>query len=370
MLFINNDEVSKVLSMKECLESLEEAYLDLAEGNLVSRPRIDIAATTELPDHTFRWGTMEAVNAKKGYHALRLKSDIVYWSEHESGSTEEKYCVEPGTFCGLILLFSARNGAPLAIINDGYLSHMRVGALAALGVKYLARAEASTLGMIGSGGMAKSHALAFASVRNLKTIRIYSPTRSHREQFAREMETELAVEAIPVDHPTDAVTGSDIVATCTDSITPVLEGSWLEEGMHLACVKARGEWNDDVFPRIGVAVGGDSSRKPLFGTPFERGQGNFLTYGAGDPALLEKLPRWPDNAKERTKGSRLVALSAMINGKTKGRNNAGEISASLGSSDTQGLSFVTLGAKVYELAKRQGLGKDIPTELFLQNIRD
>src|SRR5581483_5874081 len=109
---------------------------------------------------------------------------------------------------------------------------------------------------------------------------------------------------------------------------------------------------------------------PIFGSPFKKGQGNFLTYAAGDPRLLAQIPRWPKDAKEDSEGPRLVALNAMISGQEKGRNNAHEISASGGSSGTQGLPFVTLGAKVYELAKKNGLGKNIPTELFLQNIRD
>ena len=137
-LFINNNEVKQILSMRSCLEALEEAYIDLTEGNLVNRPRIDLCATTDVPDHIYRWGTMEAVNSRTGYHAIRMKSDIIYWSKHDNGVTEEKYCIAPGNFCGLIFLFSARNGEPLAIIHDGYLTHMRVGAIAALGVKYLA----------------------------------------------------------------------------------------------------------------------------------------------------------------------------------------------------------------------------------------
>ncbi|MEX0752795.1 MAG: hypothetical protein WD073_07710 [Xanthobacteraceae bacterium] len=362
--------MKELLNMRDCLTSLEEAYLDLAEGNLVNRPRIDISATTDAPDHIFRWGTMEAVNARKGYHAIRLKSDIIYWSKHDSGITEEKYCIAPGTFCGLILLFSARNGEPLAIINDGYLTHMRVGAIAALGAKYLSKEGSSTLGMLGSGWMARSHSSAFACVRDLKRIKIYSPTKSHRDQAAREIEAELGIEVTPVTRPQDAVAGSDIVAACTDSITPVLQGSWIDKGAHLTCVKAKGEWSDDVFPRIDVAAGGDEPRKPIFGTPFKRGEGNFLTYAAGDPAVLQQIPRWPEGTKEKNGGPRLVALNAMIAGKANGRNRADEISASGGSSGTQGLPFVTLGAKVYELAKQRGMGKEVPTELFLQNIRD
>jgi ornithine cyclodeaminase/alanine dehydrogenase-like protein (mu-crystallin family) len=93
-----------------------------------------------------------------------MKSDIVSWPVRHGVRVEDKYCVRPGLFCGLILLFSTEDGAPLAIMNDGYLQHMRVGALYGLGAKYLARSDASVVGMLGSGGMARSHLTAFAAV--------------------------------------------------------------------------------------------------------------------------------------------------------------------------------------------------------------
>ena len=96
------------------------------------------------------------------------------------------------------MLFSTENGEPLAIINDGYLQHLRVGALYGLGAKYLARNDASIVGMIGSGGMAHSHLLAFAAVRKIKKVKVYSPNREHRESYARDMEQALDVDVIVV----------------------------------------------------------------------------------------------------------------------------------------------------------------------------
>ena len=94
----------------------------------------------DRPDGYWRWGTMEGASRKIGVFAIRMKSDIVYWP---NGDTEEKYCMQPGTWCGLVMVFSVRNGEPLAIINDGLMQHMRVGGCAGLGTKYLARENAS-----------------------------------------------------------------------------------------------------------------------------------------------------------------------------------------------------------------------------------
>ena len=82
-----------------------------------------------------------------------MKSDIIYESQYNGVTTQEKYCVRPGLYCGLILLTSIENGEFLAFINDGHLQHMRVGADGGIGVKYMASPDAEVVGMLGSGGM-------------------------------------------------------------------------------------------------------------------------------------------------------------------------------------------------------------------------
>src|SRR5882724_7006187 len=118
-LIINNDEVAKVLTMETTLAALEEAYLQLARKEAVCRPRIDIRIPTSDPAKNYQWGTMEG-GSTAGYFAIRMKSDIIYETEYNGVVTQEKYCVRPGLYCGLILLTSIENGEPLAFINDGH----------------------------------------------------------------------------------------------------------------------------------------------------------------------------------------------------------------------------------------------------------
>ena len=126
MLFIHNDVVEEILNMEDCIAAQEQAFRDLAVGRATHRPRSDIYAPCERDDGYYRWGTMEGCSG--GYLAIRMKSDIMTWPKDEDGNwSEDKYCVEPGTYCGLIMVFSAMNGEPLAFINDGVLQHMRVG---------------------------------------------------------------------------------------------------------------------------------------------------------------------------------------------------------------------------------------------------
>ena len=139
MLLINNQIVEK--------DSRHQG-LHGSPGNRL--PRFDrasaptIAAATiffvpnDDPKLMYRWGTMEGASRTFETMAIRMKSDMLEWPE---GKTVEKYCVEPGTFCGIVMVFSTRNGEPLAIINDGIIQHMRVGGCAGLGAKYLSRED-------------------------------------------------------------------------------------------------------------------------------------------------------------------------------------------------------------------------------------
>ena len=129
MLFIDNETVRQVLTIEDAINAQDRAFRGLVDGGSIHRPRIDVYVPTGREDDYYRWGTMEGASRDLGVFAIRMKSDVVSWPADANGNwTEEKSCVEPGTYCGLIFLFSTVNGEPLAIINDGHLQHARVGA--------------------------------------------------------------------------------------------------------------------------------------------------------------------------------------------------------------------------------------------------
>jgi alanine dehydrogenase len=363
MLLLDNRDVEQLLDMKSCLEALEVGYEDLAVGNAVHRPRIDVWAPCDRPDGYFRWGSMEGACRTYGVFATRMKSDIVCWPE---GQNELKYCIQPGTFCGLIMLFSTQNGEPLAIINDGVIQHMRVGACAGLGVKYLAREDASVMGIIGSGGMARTYLNAFAEVRSLKRVKVYSRSRERREQYASEMGKLLGISVEPFDRPEPVVRGSDVVATCTDSIVPVLtEPEWLEPGMHLTSLSIREFATKTIYDRCDVVV-----RLGDFTLPDIEQEGGFRSfhfagYAAGQAEELARIP----TTKVKTSIEQYPTLLQVVTGKVTGRTSPSEITCFI-NSGTQGLQFASVGGMVYELARERGIGRELPTEWFVQDIRD
>jgi len=365
-LILNNDDVKSVLTMKITIEALEEAYKDLVNGNAVCRPRVDIQIPTKDPQKVYQWGTMEG-GSSSGYFAIRMKSDVIYEQEYLGARTQEKYCVRPGKFCGLIFLTSVQNGEPLALINDGFLQHMRVGADSAIGAKYMARGDAEVVGMIGAGGMARSHAEAFSLVRNIKRIQVYSPTEANRKKYAKEMEKEFNIETEALSNPQDVYKGADIVAGCTDSAVPIIIGKWLEPGTHVTCIG--GKPDQDTLNRVDISLRLGNAPAP-WGLPEFGLQDEYLTYAAGTKSGPEfKAKKAGKRAHGAMVESKTVLLKELLRNKEKGRTSSSQITFSE-RGNIQGAQFFSVAGKVYELAREKGLGKEIPTDWLLQDIRD
>jgi alanine dehydrogenase len=376
MLIINNDDVAKLLTMDDCIRVQEEAFKKLPFGGSIHRPRIDIYMPCERPDGYYRWGTMEGAN--DGYMAIRMKSDIITWPREPDGNwTEDKWCIKPGTYCGVIYLLSTRNAEPLAFINDGNLQHMRVGGGAGIGVKWLSREDSHTVCMLGSGGMARTFLEAFTCVRDIKLCKVYSPNAERREAFAEEMSKKLKIEVRAVDSAREAVRGTDILSTCTDSMQPVYDADWVEKGMHVTNLGRREmpeDVNFDVVVRQGTA-GLQMRETERFQA--ERGL-SPAAYLGGSVEEMKRIPA--KNAKpgfggdtpeftDRGRGGDKPDFADLVTGKCPGRTSPDQVTfyRNVGN---QGLQFSSVGGWVYEMAKKHKMGREIPTEWFLQDIRD
>lgn len=366
-LIINNAEVAKVLTMETTMMALEEAYLGLATREAVCRPRIDIRIPTSDPAKNYQWGSMEG-GSTAGYFAIRMKSDVIYETRYAGSLTQEKYCTRPGLFCGLILLTSTETGEPLAFINDGHLQHMRVGADGGIGVKYLANQDAAIVGMLGSGGMARTHMRAFTLVRNIKKLQVFSPTRENREKFGREMAATYNIEVAVCDRPEDVYKGADIVAGLTDSAVPVIDGTLLEKGAHIVNVGGSGQPDAESLRRVEVYLRFGDAPAPV-GKPEPDVDDEFLAWEARPDRLKFGDGRRGARRHGNALPDKRVTLADIVTGKVKGRTSRDQITYSE-RGNLQGVQFFAVAGKVYELAKRAGLGREIPTEWFLQDIRD
>lgn len=378
MLIISNENVSKLLHMNDCIRVQEEAFKKLPTGESIHRPRIDMYFPCDREDGYYRWGTMEG--ASGGYFAIRMKSDIITWPKDENGNwTEEKHCREPGTYCGLILLLSTRNAEPLAFFNDGVLQHMRVGGGAGIGVKYLSREDSHVVGMLGSGGMARTFLEAFSCVRDIQQCKIYSPNAEHREKYAEEMSQKLNIEVKAVDSAREAIHGVDILSSATDSMKPVYDADWIEKGMHVTNLGRR-EMPDAAGDKFDLVVRQGTAGLQMKQTErFQAERGlSPAAYIGGTPEQMKIIPQknpepgfGGDSPEftDRGKGGSHPDFADLITGKCPGRTSKDQVTfyRNVGN---QGLQFSSVGGWVYSQAVSNKIGREIPSEWFLQNIRD
>ncbi len=214
----------------------------------------------------------------------------------------------------------------------------------------------------------RSYIEAFCNERDIRKVRVYSPTKAHREDYAAEMSDVLNIDIEPVGDPESAVRGADIVSTCTDTMSAVLKGEWLEPGMHVTNLGGY-ELDRDVFTRATSIV-----RQGIGGAKLEDdprimyGRGHSpVAYVAGNEKEMARLPE-PSETMGTTGKGQYPTFTDLVAG-NGGRSSDEDITLYLNGGN-QGLQFAAVGSVVYRKALESKLGRELPTEWFLQNIRD
>jgi len=377
VLILNNQDLESILDMPACIDALYQGLKAYVCGDAARRPRIDLFAPTSRPNEFACFSSTEGI-IKNGYYSIRINPEIISWPEMDGQRRRVTYTRQPGFHGGLILLFSAENGELLAIMNDDYVQHMRVGATAALGARYLAVSNAEVVGILGSGGMARTFALGFATVRQLRKIKAYSPNPEHLRRYCEEMTKKLGIEVIPEKRPEDVVRGSDIVSSCTSSRQAVLLGDWFEPGMYVANVSG-GELDQKALQRITLVGYLAFERNPLRISGFSDYNfeaGNSMAYIAGQPEERKGIPM-DRRRQQRTLNAKWVACVDWNTETSVGRTSkeditllaelsAGSLPGETASSGIQGLTITAIAGRAYELASARGLGIRMSTDLFLQ----
>jgi alanine dehydrogenase len=353
-LILSNDDVDKLLTMPECIDVLEESYVELIEGRGVNRTRSDCITPTSRPDAVYGLKSMDGVIPKLGIGAIRINSDIVTFPKKGNNIVREKVPAAPGTrYTGLVLLFSSENGEPLAILPDGVMQRMRVGAANGLGVKYLARKNASSVGILGCGWQAGAQLMAASATRKIAAIRCFSPTKDRREAFAKEMSALLGVEVVPVSQPEDAVKGADIVMCASNSLDPIFFDRWVEQGVHLSCIK-QPEIEIKALKRTDRIVLHAHEERPLHVT-------------TRNLELAKKANEHGWSASKELNFDKLPTLPELITGRAQGRQSDSEITCFMNNIGL-GYQFAAAGSVVYRKAKAAGAGHELPTEWFTEDV--
>jgi alanine dehydrogenase len=353
-LILSNPDIESLLTMKDCIDVLEDAYWELAHGRGVSRTRSDSFAPTKREGALYSLKSMDGIVPKLGVGAVRINSDIVTWPNQGGNERRVKVPSAPNArYVGLVLLFSTETGEPLAIFPDGVMQRMRVGAANALGVKYLARTRARTVGILGSGWQAGAQLMGVCAVRDVESIRCFSPNAANREAFAREWAAKLGVRVLPAATPEDAVANADIVMCATNTIDNVFFARWIEPGMHISSIK-RPEVEVDAIKRADIVVlhSNDGSPTHLFtrGVTIPENAENKGWMLAGEIAF-----------------DKLSTLPQLIAGLAPPRTRDDQVTCFLNNIGL-GYQFAACGALAYGKAREQGLGQDLPTDWFTEDV--
>jgi ornithine cyclodeaminase len=178
-----------------------------------------------------------------------------------------------------IMLFDPANGSPIALMDGTYITAMRTGAAAALATRILAREDVKVLALIGTGVQARSHARAFARVRDWAELRVAGRDAEKREALADELG------ATPCSSFADAGRGADVVAATTHSAEPVVRAAWVKPGAHVSSVgyNAPGSELDPELVRAATIV--VESRDSAFSPP----PGGAPELAGLDPASVTEL---------------------------------------------------------------------------------
>ncbi len=230
-MLLDEAAVRRLLRMEEVISAMDQALAAFSSGMVVQPVR------TMLPvaEHQGFLGLMPA------YTGQALGAKLVAFYPRNAGVP---------THHAVIQLFRPETGEPLATIDGRLITEMRTAAVSAVATKYLARADAGILAILGSGVQARSHLEALRLVRTFDEVRVWSP--QHAVTFAREFGISVATSAEA------AVRGADVVVTATTSQTPVLCGAWLSPGVHINAVGApRPDWrelDDEVLDRARLFV--------------------------------------------------------------------------------------------------------------------
>ncbi|HZT82508.1 MAG TPA: ornithine cyclodeaminase family protein [Gemmataceae bacterium] len=212
VLLLTEDDVRQVLTMDLALQAVEEGLRKMALDEVHNVPRAR-AQTDHAMLHVM------AASAK----TLGVMGLKAYATSRKGANFH-------------VALFDGRTGALLALMQADYLGQVRTGAASGVATQYMARPDATEVGIFGSGKQARTQVQAVCKVRKVTRVQVYSPHDEHRRRFAAEMSELCQTEVVPVPRPEMAAEDKDIVITATASREPVLNGHWLAEGTHINAI--------------------------------------------------------------------------------------------------------------------------------------
>lgn len=314
-LLLTERDVQTLLTIDLALETVETAFRELGAGRGTNQARRRLPLKNGVVNY------MASALPAQGVLGLKI------------------YPIVAGRVSFLIPLYSAETGRLLALIEADYLGQMRTGAASGVATRYMARPEARTLGLFGTGGQARTQLLAVCAVRPIEQVWVYSRSAEKRAEFVRAMQPLVPARLEAVDQPRAAVAEADVVVTMTSASQPVFDGAWLRPGTHL-----------------NAAGSNHLSRREIDGTTVTRCA--RIAVDMLEQARLECGDLAPAVAEGRLTWEAVTEFADIVAQRAPGRAAADEITLF----ESHGIAAwdVATAVRVYELAVQRGVGREIP----------
>ncbi len=354
-LLLTNEDVERAVSHEEAMSATEAILRELAEGRAINRPRTQTympAESKEHPGFRYRFKSQEGGGIASGVWALRITSDMAGFS-YTAGRKRRRILpvATGGRWCGLVLLFDLERIEPIAIMPDGVIQKMRVAAMSAVGAKYLAPAVPRALGLFGSGWQAGAHLESLVSLYRFERVKVFSPNAEHCRAFCRTMTEKLGCSIEAVDSARTAVEGSDFIQAATAAWDPVFDGHWLGRGVYVASIG-----------------GSDASNKRREIDDETIRRADLYVVHAKDVAQQDRSPDiWEAAEKGLVAWDAIHEIQELVAGRVAGRTSPEQVTL-YNNNTGSGIQFAAVGSALLKRARALGLGRELPTEWFLESV--
>lgn len=344
VLLLRPEELQGLVSMKEAIDIVEQAYRETYEFPAIGAPRRRVHSPADV----------RVSNFPGGVHALGvigagMRPDKI----NPGGDTQTK------AFRGfpVHLVHCSHSAELLAILIGevdektlGYNSVMslRTGATSGVGFRYLPREDAATAGLFGSAGQAANQLLALITERpSIKSVKIYSRSEENRSAFAEKYSDKFAIDITPVDSPREAVAGVDVVTCATNTSVPLFDGDWLQPGQHVTGM---------IGSNVQLVAAGTrpARRREIDDRTAQRA--DLIVTNLRESFMLEQHgDLWEPMEKGLIRAEDIWELGELITGKSPRRTSAGQITYH---KNTNGIGPADMGIsmRAFELAKADGRG--------------
>ena len=228
-------DIKRLMSLSEYIKIVEKAFTAHAKDNILKTDLLHVDA--EKGEFHIKVG---GLTHPKSYFGLKCNG----------GFFQNKQNFGLPNIQGLILLYDAENGSPLAIFESGEITIKRTGAATAVAAKYLALEKTETVTICGCGMQGRIQLLSLSEVRDIKKVYAYDSDTAAAEKFCQEMSEQLEIPVITTDDLAGAIEESQICVTCTPAKEYFIEKNYAHKGLFIAGVGADSPDKQEIDPQL------------------------------------------------------------------------------------------------------------------------